>query len=287
MAALGALALLAVGGWMVLGRGGGGSESPRGIGAVDAGAANNWKPVGGYIMTDWAAKVKPEKVLPEYPRPQLERKEWLNLNGLWNYALTAKSGAAPAANDGQILVPFPYESALSGVGKKSVPDQKLWVRRTFTVPQSWDGQRVILHFGAVNYQALVKVNGKPVGSHKGGFDAFEFDITDTLQSGDNALEVAVTNPIDVDGGQVIGKQRAKSEGIWYTASTGIWQTVWLEPVPATSIKSLVITPNIDDNTFERAGPARQPGGANGERRPDSNRGSGRQTQSRQENGSRQ
>ena len=201
-------------------------------------------------MTDWAAKVTPDKVLPEYPRPQLERTEWLNLNGLWNYALTGKEiSASPPDNDGQILVPYPYESALSGVGKKSIPDRKLWVRRNFTVPQSWSGQRVILHFGAVNWEARVKVNGKPVGSHKGGFDSFEFDVTDSLQSGENALEVAITNPIDVDGGQVLGKQRVKSDGIWYSASTGIWQTVWLEPVPTTSIRNLEITPDIDDNTL--------------------------------------
>ena len=245
-AALGAVAVLGVG-WLVFGRGG---QTQNPSFAVDESATENWKPVGGYIMTNWASKVSPDKVLPEYPRPQMARKNWLNLNGLWNYALTDKTAqAAPAGNDGQILVPYPYESALSGVGKKSIPDQKLWYRRSFSVPSDWNGQRVVLHFGAVNWQAKVKVNGKPVGSHKGAYDAFEFDITDVLQSGENTLEVAVTNPIDVDGGQVVGKQRAKSEGIWYPASSGIWQTVWLEPVPTLSIKNLEITPDIDDNTL--------------------------------------
>ena len=246
-AALGAVALLGAG-WLAFGRGGGQTQNPSF--AVEESAAQNWKPVSGYILTNWASKVTPDKVLPEYPRPQMARENWSNLNGLWNYALTEKTAkTAPAANDGQILVPYPYESALSGVGKKSVPDKKLWVRRSFSVPSNWNGQRVILHFGAVNWQANVKVNGKAVGSHKGGYDAFEFDITDALQNGENTLEVAISNPIDVDGGQVLGKQRAKSGEIWYSASTGIWQTVWLEPVPTLSIKNLQITPDIDDNTL--------------------------------------
>ena len=246
-AALGIVALLGAG-WLAFGRGGGKAQNPSF--ALSEDAAQNWKPVSGYIMTNWASKVSPNEVLPEYPRPQMARKDWQNLNGLWNYALTDKTAkAAPAGNDGQILVPYPYESALSGVGKKSVPDKKLWVRRSFSVPSDWNGQRVILHFGAVNWEARVKVNDKPVGSHKGGYDAFEFDITDALQNGENTLEVAVSNPIDVDGGQIVGKQRAKSSEIWYSASTGIWQTVWLEPVPTLSIKNLQITPDIDDNTL--------------------------------------
>ena len=250
-AALGGVALMALIAWIALGRGGqneGQSESP-GF-AVSPDQQANWKPVGGYIMTDWAKKVAPDKVLPEYPRPQMAREKWRNLNGLWNYALTDKAAInAPQDNDGQILVPYPYESALSGVGKKSIPDKKLWYRRSFTIPADWDGQRVILHFGAVNWEAKVKVNGKPTGSHKGGYDAFEFDITDALQSGENTLEVAASNPIDDEGGQVLGKQRKTPSGIWYSASTGIWQTVWLEPVPTVSIQDLQITPDIDDNTL--------------------------------------
>ena len=245
---LGGVALVALIGWMALGRGGGQAANPGFD--VSSDETTNWKPVGGYIMTDWAKKVTPDKVLPEYPRPQMKRKNWRNLNGLWNYALSEKTATtAPAANDGQILVPYPYESALSGVGKKSQPDKKLWYRRSFDVPADWNGQRVILHFGAVNWETKVKVNGTLAGAHKGGYDAFEFDITDALQSGENTLEVAVSNPIDDVGGQVVGKQRKKSGEIWYSASTGIWQTVWLEPVPAVSIKTLQITPDIDDNTL--------------------------------------
>ena len=248
--ALGALAVLMVGSWMFTrGRGaatGAGSDfSESSVSAAD------WKPVNGFILTDWAKKVKPTQVLPEYPRPQMVRKQWQNLNGLWSYALSASNAkSAPADKDGQILVPYPYESALSGVAKKSIPTQKLWYRRKFTIPSDWGKQRVVLHFGAVNWEAKVKVNDKILGVHRGGYDSFEFDITDALQPGDNALEVSVINPLDEKGGQIMGKQREKSEGIYYTASTGIWQTVWLEPVPEKSIKSLSIVPDIDDSTVE-------------------------------------
>ena len=246
--ALGVLAILVVGGWM-LGRSRGAATGADGGFSDSSVALADWKPVSGYILTDWSQKVKPNAVLPEYPRPQMVRKQWQNLNGLWSYALTERNAkAAPAEKDGQILVPYPYESALSGVAKKSIPDKKLWYRRSFTVPPDWGKQRVILHFGAVNWEARVKVNDKIMGTHRGGYDSFEFDITDALKPGENQLEVSVVNPLDVDGGQIMGKQRAKSDGIYYTASTGIWQTVWMEPVPEKSIESLRIVPDIDDNT---------------------------------------
>ena len=247
---LGALAVLAVGGWMI-GRSRGAATGAGGDFADSSVSVANWKPVSGYILTDWAQKVKPAEVLPEYPRPQMVRKQWQNLNGLWSYALTDKNAkSAPAEKDGQILVPYPYESALSGVAKKSIPTQKLWYRRSFTIPADWGQQRVVLHFGAVNWEAKVKVNDKIIGTHRGGYDSFDFDITDALQSGENQLEVSVTNPLDVEGGQVMGKQREKSGGIYYSASTGIWQTVWLEPVPKKAIKSLRIVPDISDSTVE-------------------------------------
>ena len=246
--ALGAVAVLAIGGWIW-------SRAQSGVGAKSQNVAQSangensgaaWKPVGGYIMTKWASEVTPTRVLPEYPRPQLQRKSWQNLNGLWDYAVSERAAtAAPATFDGQILVPFPYESALSGVGKAPIPDRKLWYHRSFSVPDDWQGQRVILHFGAVNWDATVRVNGQNIGAHRGGYDAFEFDVTGALRAGENELEVAVSNPLDEAGGQIMGKQRVKSEGINYSASTGIWQTVWLEPVPATHIETLVAVPDID------------------------------------------
>lgn len=202
----------------------------------------------GRLMTRWAKDVSPDKVLPEYPRPQLVRKNWLSLNGLWNYGISdPQATAAPDSMAGRILVPYPYESALSRVGKASIPDNKLWYRRSFTVPTAWKNQRVMVHFGAVNYEASVAVNGRIVGSHKGGFDGFSFDISDKLKPGANEITVAVTNPLktDVEDAQVVGKQRVKPGGIFYTGATGIWQSVWLEPVPASHIESLKITPNID------------------------------------------
>ena len=204
---------------------------------------------GGKLPTRWDKDVSASNPLPEYPRPQMIRDNWQNLNGQWEYGLTDKAAIAPpAAYDGKILVPYPYESALSGIGKgTSVPDQRLWYRRRFTVPAGWRGQRVLLHFGAVNWDSTVAVNGTALGTHQGGYDAFEYDITDALKPGANELVVSAWNPVITDGpnSQVTGKQRLKSEGYAYTACTGIWQTVWLEPVPTTHISGLKITPDID------------------------------------------
>lgn len=204
-----------------------------------------YKPVEGRIMTRWAKKVSPKSALPEYPRPQMVRKAWQNLNGLWEYAIEPKDAARPESFDGEILVPFAIESALSGVGKTVGSDNCLWYRRSFDVPAGWAGQRILLHFGAVDWDATVWVNGKEVGSHKGGFDPFTFDITDALgKDGAQELVVAVWDPSDA-GSQPRGKQVRDPHGIWYTSVTGIWQTVWLEPVPATYIRSLKITPDVD------------------------------------------
>ncbi len=212
-----------------------------------------WQPATAPLMTKWSKDVSPEKTLPEYPRPQMVRESWLNLNGLWDYALTPKDAtAAPENFTGKILVPFPYESALSGVGQPSVPDQRLWYRRTFTIPKSWQGQRVLLHFGAVNWQSSVAVNGHQLGEHKGGYTAFDYDITDSLKVGENELVVSASNPlkVDVKDAQVTGKQRLHPHGIFYTGATGIWQTVWLEPVPAVHIAGLKITPDVDNNAVK-------------------------------------
>ncbi|MFO0872978.1 MAG: glycoside hydrolase family 2 TIM barrel-domain containing protein [Phycisphaerales bacterium] len=210
-----------------------------------------WAPVPGRIMTRWAGDVSPEHAWPEYPRPTMVRSQWLNLNGLWEYAIAPGDDTiVPTTFDGRILVPFPIESALSGVGKALAPDQGLWYRRTFAIPSEWGGSRVLLHFGAVDWQAEVFVDGRSVGTHRGGYDPFTFDITEALAApggasraaaggagATHALVVAVRDPSDA-GGQPRGKQVRKPEGIWYTRSSGIWQTVWIEPVPALSIDRL-------------------------------------------------
>ena len=196
-------------------------------------------------MTRWAEEVTPENVHAEYPRPQLVRERWQNLNGLWEFALQpALSKEQPEAFDQRILVPFPPESALSGVMTR-VDNQRLWYRRTFTVPEAWAGQRVLLHFGAVDWDTTVWLNGVQVGEHKGGYDPFSFDITEALSgAGPHELKLSVWDPADA-WTQPRGKQVLSPEGIWYTPSSGIWQTVWLEPVPQTHITGLKLEPYID------------------------------------------
>jgi hypothetical protein len=210
------------------------------------GAADDpWKPAAGPLMTRWAKDVSPERALPEYPRPQLVRKDWLNLNGLWDHAIRPRAEAAPAAFDGKILVPFPVESALSGVMTKVGEANRIWYRRTFTVPGDWRNRRTLLHFGAVDWEAEVAVNGKVIGAHRGGYGEVTFDVTDALKpSGPQEVVVAVWDPTDT-GTQPRGKQVNRPGSIWYTSVTGIWQTVWVEPVPVQAIESLVITPDID------------------------------------------
>lgn len=211
--------------------------------------AQNWKPAGDRIKTRWANDITPDKVLPEYPRPQMQRKEWKNLNGLWQYAITSIHSKQPATWDGEILVPFCIESSLSGIGKKVHSGQLLWYKRTFTIPESWDKQRIILHFGAVDWETEMFVNGHKVGFHQGAYDAFSYDITHTLKSGqENTLVLSVWDPTN-EGNQARGKQVYKPGGIWYTAVSGIWQTVWLEPVPKTYIMRFKAVPNIDEETL--------------------------------------
>jgi len=207
--------------------------------------AADWQPAKGPLMTKWAKDVTPDKVHPEYPRPQMVRKEWQNLNGLWEFAAAKKDEEPPLGKklDGRILVPFPVESALSGVMQ---PAQRVWYRRTFDLKKEWAGQRQLLHFGAVNWEATVWVNGRKLDTHRGGYDAFTLDITDALKKdGPQEIVVGVWNPID-GGTQPRGKQVKKPGGIFYTASTGIWQTVWLEPVPKAYIESLKIVPDVQE-----------------------------------------
>ena len=208
-------------------------------------AAAQWKPIGDKIKTAWAEQINPNQVLPEYPRPIMQRTDWQNLNGLWNYAVIDKGAALPAAYEGQILVPFAIESSLSGVGQRINEKQELVYQRTFDIPASWRGRQVLLHFGAVDWKTDVWVNDVKVGTHTGGFTPFSFDITPALSSkGTNRLTVKVWDPTD-KGPQPRGKQVSRPEGIWYTPVSGIWQTVWLEPVAPKHIQNLRITPDID------------------------------------------
>lgn len=200
----------------------------------------------GGMKTTWGEQVTPENAWRQYPRPQLVRTNWLNLNGLWNYAIVPRNASEPRKFDGKILVPFCAESSLSGVGKIVQPDQKLWYNRTFTVPASWKNKKVLLHFDAVDWETTVWVNGKKVGDHKGGSDPFTFDITNALKLGQQEVVVSVWDPTDTDS-QARGKQVLEPKGIWYTPVTGIWQTVWLEPVDKAYVASLVPEPNIDQN----------------------------------------
>ncbi|MDH6312011.1 beta-galactosidase/beta-glucuronidase [Parabacteroides sp. PFB2-10] len=208
-----------------------------------------WKPVGDKIKTDWAEKVDPQNVLPEYPRPLIERAEWQNLNGLWEYAIQTKGKTEPASFDGEILVPFAVESSLSGVQKEVGEKNELWYKREFTVPSGWKNKNILLHFGAVDWMADVFVNDILIGSHQGGFTPFSFDITPYLGGKTkHKLVVRVWDPSD-KGYQPRGKQVANPNGIWYTPVTGIWQTVWLEPVAADHITFIKAIPDIDTNTL--------------------------------------
>lgn len=185
--------------------------------------------------------------LPEYPRPQMTRPNWVNLNGLWEYAIRPKEESRPEIFDGKILVPFCVESELSGVQKPLLPSQRLWYRQTFFV-EVGTGKRVLLHFGAVDDECDVWVNGRHVGEHRGGYLPFTFDITDALVDGENELTISVWDPTDA-GMQQRGKQVLNPKGIWYTPVSGIWQTVWLEVVPEVSIESLKLTPDLDSESL--------------------------------------
>jgi len=212
-------------------------------------AQNDWHIAEGKITTPWAQQVNPASPLPQYPRPQMVRGNWINLNGLWDYAVTPKDESKPTNYQGKILVPFAIESALSGVAKTVGKDNSLWYKTNFALPASKKNKLFLLHFGAVDWRAEVFVNGKPVGTHEGGYDPFTFNITpfltkDKLQQ----LDVKVWDPSD-DGPQPRGKQVKNPEGIWYTPVTGIWQTVWLEAVPQTYIAATKQTPNLDKQTI--------------------------------------
>jgi autotransporter-associated beta strand protein len=204
---------------------------------------NAWQMKQAPLMTQWAALVNTNTPLPEYPRPQLVRSNWLNLNGIWQFQPGATNDPVPVGEtlSSQILVPYPMESAISGVMQYY---EFSWYRRTFTVPSAWNGERIILHLDAVDWQATVYVNGQQVGVHQGGYDPFSYDITPYLNSGTNELIIQVYSPED-NGGQPRGKQTLYPGGIMYTSSSGIWQPVWLEPVDASGINNLQIVPDVD------------------------------------------
>jgi len=215
-------------------------------------AQQQWELPDHNLYTKWGRNIDPKNVLPEYPRPHMVRSQWLNLNGLWDYAIVKKELQEVRRFDGEILVPFPVEAALSGVKKAVSHDEKLWYRRPFALPKEWKDKKILLNFGAVDWETTVWVNGIKVGTHRGGYDAFTFDITNALNnSGDQIISISVWDPTDTSE-QPRGKQVSNPHGIWYTAVTGIWQTVWLEPVEKDRgyIKSLKIVPDIDKSTVQ-------------------------------------
>lgn len=208
-----------------------------------------WKPAGDKIKTVWAEKIDPNNVLPEYPRPIMERDKWQNLNGLWDYAILPMGQQEPQTFDGKILVPFAVESSLSGVPKKLGKEKELWYRRTFTIPSDWKSKNVILHFGAVDWKAEVYLNNIKIGSHTGGYTPFCFDVTPFLTAGNQKLVVKVWDPTS-DSSIPRGKQVTNPNGIWYTPVSGIWQTVWLEPVNNKHIVGITPIANIDNNNLK-------------------------------------
>lgn len=206
--------------------------------ATHAWASADWSPVKGSMLTEWGAKVTPENAWREYPRPQMVREGWSNLNGLWHYAVTDRGAAQPQKWVNQILVPFALETPLSGVGQRLEDNQALWYQRTFKAKSEPNG-RTLLHFEGVDYACRVWVNGELAGSHVGGNLPFYFDVTDLVKKGDNEIVLRVFDETDAhDRYQLRGKQQRDNEGIWYTPSSGIWQTVWLESVPETYLSEL-------------------------------------------------
>ena len=205
-----------------------------------------WQPLDGKIMSRWAKEVTPDNVWQEYPRPQFERSTWKNLNGMWDYVILKPNQPKPKSYEGKILVPFSFESALSGVGRSITPEDKMWYRKKFIIPSEWKGKRILLNFEAVDHDTNVWVNDIFVGSHKGGFDRFSFDITTFLNvKGNQTIEVSVKDGTNLSP-QLRGKQHFKPSGIVYTPVSGIWQTVWLEAVSNEAyLGEVKITTDID------------------------------------------
>ena len=204
-----------------------------------------WAPKGDRIKTKWGSNLDINNIWKEYPRPQLERKEWINLNGPWFYSVTEIGSPKPKEVDGTILVPFPIESSLSGVMMNFTNEQIIWYEKDFKIPQNWYDKNILLHFGAVDWKCVVYINDIKVGEHSGGYSPFYFNITNQIKKGINKLIVKVTDPTD-EGCQPIGKQVLNPETIYYTSISGIWQTAWLEPVNYQHIENIEINNNFDE-----------------------------------------
>ena len=213
------------------------------------------------MLTAWGEKLDRDAPLPEYPRPQLRRDSFLNLNGRWQYAIRPIREGQPAAFDGEIIVPYSPESLLSGVRRTVLPEDRLWYKRTFVLPEGFRKDRTLLHFGAVDQSCEVLLNGRIVGGHEGGYLPFTCDVTDALLEGENTLVVSVTDTTSRSR-HAYGKQSFAPGGIWYTPQSGIWQTVWLESVPENFVEKLTITPQYDDGQARFVLQAKDPEGAN-------------------------
>ena len=200
------------------------------------------------MKTPWTDKVDINNPLPEYPRPQMARADWMSMNGPWDYAIT-ESSRQPASYEGTIIVPFSPEAELSGVGRSLKSGQYLWYHRQFVIPGQFSGMNLLLHFGAVDQCATVWVNDRQAGSHQGGYLPFELDITDYIENGMADIVVRVTDDTEKSG-MTRGKQRSRRGGIWYTPQSGIWQSVWLEAVPESYVKDLLIIPDFDGACVE-------------------------------------
>ena len=196
------------------------------------------------LQTIWSERLPADEVPEGYPRPQLRRDDWICLNGWWHYAFTEKGGR-PETFDGKILVPFSPECSRSGVNRQLQPGGYLWYFRSVMLPEAEKGKRLLLHFGAVDERCIVWWNGKLLGSHRGGYLPFTFDVTELLHEGKNTIWVRVQDDTDA-GAACRGKQTLHPEGMFYTAQSGIWQTVWLEWVPETHVEELRITPYFDE-----------------------------------------
>jgi len=206
-----------------------------------------WFPSKDGMITEWGMKVTPSNYPKAYPRPTMVRKDWKNLNGIWQFSIENNDSLRPKKYDRQIMVPFAPESAISGVGIPIKQDQKIWYRRKFAIPEDWSFRYILLHFGAVDWEATIYINGKKAGTHRGGYDPFSLDITFYLkEKGMQEIEIEVWDPTDTYH-QPRGKQVQDPKGIWYTSNSGIWQTVWIEPVMWASVKDLHIVSDIDSS----------------------------------------